>query len=94
MNLQTKINNIVQASTSPSGYVDKEFFQILAVLLASELKGDDDDQRKYDLINKSISDTLGVGHSLISCGQFTGGKKGKAAMKRLAGKLKQVVETT
>ena len=87
MNLQTKINNIVQVSTSPSGYVDKELFQILAVLLASEIKGDEADQEKYDLINKSISDTIGLGHSLISCGQFTEGKKGKAAIKRLADKI-------
>lgn len=90
MNLQTKINNIVQASTSPSGYVDKELFQILAVFLATEIKGDEADQEKYEMINKSISDTIGFGHSLISCSQFAEGKRGKAAMKRLAGKLKQV----
>lgn len=94
MSLQAKINNIIQVSTSPSGVIDKELFQILATLLASEFKGDDGDQRKYDLINKSISDALGVGHSLISCGQFVEGKKGQSAIKRLAGKLKQVTETT
>ena len=91
MNLQSKINNIIQASTSQSGYVDKELFQILAVMLGNELTGSEDDQAKYDLINKAISDTIGIGHSLISCGQFVEGKKGQSAIKRLALKLKQVV---
>lgn len=75
MGLETKINNIIQASTSPSGVIDKELFQILATLLATELKGDDGDQKKYVQINKVISDVLGIGHSLISCGQFVEGKK-------------------